>query len=217
MGGTYWSARLPPATGRRIIWMANSCCSNLQVGIMDAEGFSVNIPWSCGGVGDNDYIYAFQHVVLPIGHSLEFAPDITIVSAGFDAARGDPLGCCDVRTFNLIVVTVHSYASLVTPAGYAQMTHMLTSISEGKLLVILEGGFVSHSFGWVVLMFFFSVLTVSELIFNFPFTATISVQYPLQLQQWSRYIHPVNTTIEVLANLKSNLSGATITMGPGCF
>lgn len=93
-----------------------------EVGIMDAEGFSVNIPWSCGGVGDNDYIYAFQHVVLPI--ALEFAPDITIVSAGFDAARGDPLGCCDV-----------------TPAGYAQMTHLLTSISEGKLLVILEGGY----------------------------------------------------------------------------
>lgn len=29
--------------------------------------------------------------------ALQFAPDITIVSAGFDAARGDPLGCCDVR------------------------------------------------------------------------------------------------------------------------
>lgn len=28
----------------------------------------------------------------------KFAPDFTIVSAGFDAARGDPLGCCDVRT-----------------------------------------------------------------------------------------------------------------------
>lgn len=27
----------------------------------------------------------------------EFNPDFTIVSAGFDAARGDPLGCCDVR------------------------------------------------------------------------------------------------------------------------
>ena len=33
----------------------------------------------------------------------EFAPDITIISAGFDAARGDPLGCCDVR-FLLILV-----------------------------------------------------------------------------------------------------------------
>ncbi|XP_059640580.1 histone deacetylase 15 [Cornus florida] len=93
-----------------------------EVGTSGAEGYSVNVPWSRGGVGDNDYIYAFQHVVLPIAS--EFAPDFTIISAGFDAARGDPLGCCDV-----------------TPAGYAQMTHMLNAVSGGKLLVILEGGY----------------------------------------------------------------------------
>ncbi|OVA05034.1 Histone deacetylase superfamily [Macleaya cordata] len=93
-----------------------------EVGIRGAEGYCVNVPWKCGGVGDSDYVFAFQHIVLPI--ALEFAPDLTIISAGFDAARGDPLGCCDV-----------------TPAGYAQMTHMLTSLSSGKLLVILEGGY----------------------------------------------------------------------------
>ncbi|KAL5726038.1 histone deacetylase [Ranunculus cassubicifolius] len=93
-----------------------------QVGSMGAEGYCVNIPWKCGGVGDNDYIFAFQHVVLPIAS--EFAPDLTIISAGFDAARGDPLGCCDV-----------------TPAGYARMTQLLTTLSRGKLLVILEGGY----------------------------------------------------------------------------
>lgn len=93
-----------------------------EVGVLDGQGFSVNIPWSRGGVGDNDYIFAFQHVVLPI--AAEFAPDITIISAGFDAARGDPLGRCDV-----------------TPAGYSRMTSMLTSCSEGRLLVILEGGY----------------------------------------------------------------------------
>ncbi|KAF8714153.1 hypothetical protein HU200_028162 [Digitaria exilis] len=93
-----------------------------EVGILDGQGFSVNIPWSCGGVGDNDYIFAFQTIVLPI--AAEFAPDITIISAGFDAARGDPLGCCDV-----------------TPMGYSIMTSMLTACSEGRLLVILEGGY----------------------------------------------------------------------------
>lgn len=93
-----------------------------QVGVMDGKGYSVNIPWSCGGVGDNDYIFAFQHIVLPIAS--EFHPDMTIISAGFDAARGDPLGCCDV-----------------TPTGFAQMTHMLSSLSQGKLLAILEGGY----------------------------------------------------------------------------
>ncbi|XVF53948.1 hypothetical protein PTKIN_Ptkin05aG0141500 [Pterospermum kingtungense] len=93
-----------------------------EVGSKGAEGYCVNIPWSRGGVGDNDYIFAFQHVVLPI--AFKFAPDFTIISAGFDAARGDPLGCCDV-----------------TPAGYAQMAHMLSTLSCGKLLVILEGGY----------------------------------------------------------------------------
>ncbi|KAH7675268.1 Histone deacetylase family protein [Dioscorea alata] len=93
-----------------------------EVGTLDGRGFSVNIPWSRGGVGDHDYIFAFQHIVLPI--AFKFAPDMTIISAGFDAARGDPLGCCDV-----------------TPAGFAQMTNMLTSLSQGKLLVVLEGGY----------------------------------------------------------------------------
>lgn len=93
-----------------------------EVGSMGAEGYCVNVPWSRGGVGDNDYIFAFENIVLPIAD--EFAPDFTIISAGFDAARGDPLGCCDV-----------------TPAGYAQMTKMLSSLSNGKLLVILEGGY----------------------------------------------------------------------------
>lgn len=37
---------------------------------MGAEGYCVNVPWSCGGVGDNDYIFAFQNVVLPIGYYL---------------------------------------------------------------------------------------------------------------------------------------------------
>lgn len=39
------------------------------MGVLDGQGFSVNIPWSCGGVGDDDYIFAFQTVVLPIGNN----------------------------------------------------------------------------------------------------------------------------------------------------
>lgn len=44
-------------------------CAYLQVGTMGAEGYCVNIPWKCGGVGDGDYIFAFQHIVIPIGTS----------------------------------------------------------------------------------------------------------------------------------------------------
>lgn len=43
------------------------------------------------------------------------------MSAGFDAARGDNLGQCDV-----------------TPEGYAHMTHMLSVLASGKLVIALE-------------------------------------------------------------------------------
>ncbi len=67
-------------------------------------------------------MYAFHHLVMPI--ALEFAPDFVIISAGFDAAEGDPIG-----------------ESRVTPGGYAQMTHALTSLCDGKVAVVLEGGY----------------------------------------------------------------------------
>ena len=37
---------------------------------------SVNIPWSKGGKGDADYLYAFEKVVMPIAK--EFAPEIVL-------------------------------------------------------------------------------------------------------------------------------------------
>ncbi|KAF8806401.1 histone deacetylase complex protein [Phlegmacium glaucopus] len=85
-------------------------------------GFSVNIPWPEKGMGDAEYIYAFQKVVMPI--AMEFAPELVIIAAGFDAAAGDELGECHV-----------------SPAGYAHMTHMLAGLAGGRLVVALEGGY----------------------------------------------------------------------------
>ncbi|KAF2180195.1 putative histone deacetylase [Zopfia rhizophila CBS 207.26] len=85
-------------------------------------GKNVNIPWADHGMGDAEYIHAFQEVVMPI--ATEFDPDLVIVSAGFDAAEGDALGGCHV-----------------TPACYAHMTHMLMGLAKGKIAVCLEGGY----------------------------------------------------------------------------
>ncbi|GAA5820597.1 hypothetical protein JCM3770_007170 [Rhodotorula araucariae] len=93
-----------------------------SVGSGPGRGFSVNIPFLNEGMGDADYLYAFQRIVMPIAY--EFAPDLVIVSAGFDAAKGDELG-----------------KMLVSPDGYAHMTHMLSSLAGGKVLVALEGGY----------------------------------------------------------------------------
>ncbi|KAF9475778.1 histone deacetylase complex protein [Pholiota conissans] len=96
--------------------------SLISVGEGPGVGYTVNIPWPEKGMGDAEYIYAFQKVIMPI--AMEFAPELVIISAGFDAAAGDELGEC-----------------LVSPAGYAHMTHMLSGLAGGKLVVALEGGY----------------------------------------------------------------------------
>jgi hypothetical protein len=37
---------------------------------------NVNIPWPNQGMGDGDYLYAFQEVIMPIAY--EFEPDLVI-------------------------------------------------------------------------------------------------------------------------------------------
>ena len=66
---------------------------------MEGKGFSVSIPWKCGGVGDEDYIFAFQHVVLLIAE--QFAPDLTIIAAGKQPAleRAVDVGGCGYPAF----------------------------------------------------------------------------------------------------------------------
>jgi len=54
-------------------------------------------------IGDNDYIFVCEQFFFPIIR--EFKPDLIIISAGFDSAKGDPLGGISV-----------------TPVGYAWMT-----------------------------------------------------------------------------------------------
>lgn len=85
-------------------------------------GKNINIGWHDQGIGDGEYMAAFQKIVMPVAK--EFNPDLVVISAGFDAADGDELGGC-----------------FVTPACYAHMTHMLMSLADGKVAVCLEGGY----------------------------------------------------------------------------
>jgi len=41
-------------------------------------------------MGDAEYISVMQNIILPVAY--EFSPELVLVSAGFDAAVGDPLG-----------------------------------------------------------------------------------------------------------------------------
>lgn len=73
---------------------------------------------------DAEYLAAFRTVVMPIAR--EFAPDIILVSAGFDAAIGHPppLG-----------------GYVVSPACFGHLTRELMQLADGKIVLALEGGY----------------------------------------------------------------------------
>ena len=88
-------------------------------------GYTVNVGWSCKGMGDDEYVAVWERVLLPIAH--EFRPDLILVSAGFDAALGD-MGECNV-----------------TPEGFGRLTRSLMVL--GKVVCALEGGYVRTVLG----------------------------------------------------------------------
>jgi acetoin utilization deacetylase AcuC-like enzyme len=81
---------------------------------------TVNIPLRAG-CGDEEYAEAVDKVALP---ALEaFAPDLLLVSAGFDAAAGDLLGGMEV-----------------TEAGFRELARRAGSVCD-RLALVLEGGY----------------------------------------------------------------------------
>ena len=42
-----------------------------EAGEGPGAGYTVNVPWPCGGMRNGDYLAAFQHVVLPIAYGEE--------------------------------------------------------------------------------------------------------------------------------------------------
>jgi acetoin utilization deacetylase AcuC-like enzyme len=100
--------------------------TNKQDAAHASKSNSAHEPIYLGGIGDKDYIAAFEQIVLPA--ALVFQPALIYVSAGFDAAAGDPLG-----EMNL------------TPNGYGVMLQCLMAASipsaQSKVIVVLEGGY----------------------------------------------------------------------------
>ncbi|CAK8998421.1 unnamed protein product [Durusdinium trenchii] len=91
------------------------------------EGYCVNVPWEVASnaknpPGDAELLYAFDRLFMPIAKA--FTPDLVLVSAGFDAAPGDPLGGCRV-----------------SPKGFYEITQKLMGLAGGKVVLAQEGGY----------------------------------------------------------------------------
>jgi acetoin utilization deacetylase AcuC-like enzyme len=81
------------------------------------EGFTINLPVP-GGSGEELWLELLDEAILPAGR--EFAPDLILVSAGFDAHRADPLAGCrlEVSSFAQIALRVRELAAeLGVPLG----------------------------------------------------------------------------------------------------
>jgi acetoin utilization deacetylase AcuC-like enzyme len=96
-----------------------------EVGTGAGRGTTINCPLP-GGQSDADYGVAFHDLFLPAARAV--APDLILVSAGYDAHARDPLA--DMR---------------VTERGYAAMTALTMQLAAetcgGKLALFLEGGY----------------------------------------------------------------------------
>jgi acetoin utilization deacetylase AcuC-like enzyme len=95
-----------------------------DTGIGSGEGLTINVPLPAGS-GEAEWLAALEDEVLPAAAS--FAPDLILISAGFDAHRADPLGGCLLET--------ESFARMAGLAGEL-------AISAGAPVgAVLEGGY----------------------------------------------------------------------------
>ena len=91
----------------------------------DGRGYTVNVPLLAGG-GDSVYRAAFERIVLPIIES--YAPELVLVSAGFDSAVRDPLASMEL-----------------SPSAFGWMAATLAQAAaasaKGRMILALEGGY----------------------------------------------------------------------------
>ena len=96
-----------------------------ETGHGKGEGSTINFPFP-PGTGEDCYMDAFERVIIPAGR--RFAPDLLMVSAGYDSHAGDLL--CSMR---------------LTDTSYRKMTDSLLGLAgeccQGRLIVTIEGGY----------------------------------------------------------------------------
>ena len=88
-----------------------------DAGSGDGRGYTLNLPVPSGAT-DEMWLSLVEYVVIPV--ALDFAPQLVLVSAGFDAHRDDPLGGCllDAESFAQMACHVRDAArTLAAPVG----------------------------------------------------------------------------------------------------
>jgi acetoin utilization deacetylase AcuC-like enzyme len=96
-----------------------------EVGQGEGKGFTVNVPLAAGG-GDAIYASAFERIILPILEA--YAPELVLVSAGFDAAARDPLAQMEL--------SAEAFGWMAR-----ELSRVADKSAKGKMAIVLEGGY----------------------------------------------------------------------------
>jgi acetoin utilization deacetylase AcuC-like enzyme len=102
-----------------------------ETGAGAGAGHTRNVPLAAGA-GNADYLQVLDELILPELHA--YAPELVMVSAGYDCHRDDPLG-----------------SMRVDEEGFGAMTARLLELSEktanGRIVLVLEGGYDPPALG----------------------------------------------------------------------
>jgi len=97
-------------------------------------GYTINLPVDAGTEGEV-WRSLLEHIALPAAG--RFAPELVLISAGFDAHRDDPLGGCALQS-----------------EDFAQMACQVRALAErcnAPVGAVLEGGYEPHALAECVL------------------------------------------------------------------
>ena len=96
-----------------------------DVGRDTGTGFTLNVPLAAGAT-DGDYDLVFTRLIVPA--LTAFAPDLLLVSAGYDAHERDPLAGMRVTTDGFRAMTRH-------------LRRVADAVCGGRMAVVTEGGY----------------------------------------------------------------------------
>ena len=99
-----------------------------ECGVGEGRGYTVNVPLSAGANGAV-YLAAFERIINPILHG--YAPELVLISAGFDAHQRDPLAAMRLIDSNYAELFEAIYDGLPMGAG-----GLVPGIG-----IVLEGGY----------------------------------------------------------------------------
>lgn len=96
-----------------------------EIGEKEGLGYNINVPLPFG-TSDRVYLKAVKEIVEPIAR--QYKPEFILVSAGFDGHYTDPVGELSLS------------ASCIQQT-YGMITSLASELCQGKLVLVLEGGY----------------------------------------------------------------------------